>query len=256
MRGSTLRRATAPACRSILSFIVLTFYAGAAGVASAQDVGTRYFPPAGEWQRRAPEAMGMDSRLLREAVAFALANPSGMLQMAGQPESVQIERQMAGLRQAGEPDPQILGPMKAPKDMNGMVVKNGYIVAEWGDTRYVDLTASLSKSILSTVAGVTYDRGRIPDLDARVGDLVRDGGFDLPHNARITWRMLLQQTSEWEGTLWDKPDLNDRRTRRKGEPLSEPGTFWGTTTTYASIAFRSRCCGSGSGPCPRCSESW
>jgi hypothetical protein len=48
MRWSTRRRAPAPACRGVLP-LVLTLSAGAAGIASAQDVGTRYFPPAGEW---------------------------------------------------------------------------------------------------------------------------------------------------------------------------------------------------------------
>ena len=33
--------------------------------------------------------------------------------------------------------------------------------------------------------------------------------FDSEHNRSITWRHLLQQTSEWQGTLWDKPDTVD-----------------------------------------------
>jgi hypothetical protein len=41
-----------------------------------------------------------------------------------------------------------------------MIMKNDYIVAEWGDTRYVDLTASLSKSILPTVAGPAVRKER------------------------------------------------------------------------------------------------
>ena len=52
----------------------------------------------------------------------------------------------------------------------------------------------------------------------------------------ITWHHLLQQTSEWEGELWDKPDLVDRNRVVAGRPstalkgthrdLRPPGEFW------------------------------
>ena len=56
-----------------------------------------------------------------------------------------------------------------------------------------------------------------------------------PHNGAITWRHLLQQTSEWEGTLFGKSDIIDRNRNlavegkgRKGDarPLRPPGSFW------------------------------
>ena len=62
-----------------------------------------------------------------------------------------------------------------------------------------------------------------------------DGGFAGPHNGAITWRHLLQQTSEWEGTLFGKSDIIDRNRNlavegkgRKGDarPLRPPGSFW------------------------------
>jgi CubicO group peptidase (beta-lactamase class C family) len=37
--------------------------------------------------------------------------------------------------------------------------------------------------------------------------------------------MLLNQTSEWEGVMWGKPDVADRR-RGYNRSLEEPGTFW------------------------------
>jgi CubicO group peptidase (beta-lactamase class C family) len=65
---------------------------------------------------------------------------------------------------------------------------------------------------------------------------VDDGGFDPPHNDAITWHHLLQQTSEWEGVLWDKPDQIDRNRAVGGRPstapkgshrdLRAPGEFW------------------------------
>jgi len=64
-----------------------------------------------------------------------------------------------------------------------------------------------------------------------------DDGFDSPQNRGITWRHLLQQTSEWQGTLWDKPDSidHDRDVGQselggavKGRPraLRPPGSHW------------------------------
>ena len=85
------------------------------------------------------------------------------------------------------------------------------------------MTFSASKSFLSAVAGLAFDRGLIKDVNEPVKKLVPDGGFDSPHNAKITWQHLLQQTSEWEGWLWDKPSTIDEP---KGHQLAEPGTFW------------------------------
>jgi CubicO group peptidase (beta-lactamase class C family) len=59
----------------------------------------------------------------------------------------------------------------------------------------------------------------------RVKDYVHDGGFDSPHNAKITWEHFLRQTNEWDGSLWDKhyaagnPD-------DVLHPPQEPGTYY------------------------------
>ena len=78
----------------------------------------------------------------------------------------------------------------------------------------------------------------IPDLDGAVCHDVPGPWFASPHNAAITWRNLLQQTSEWQGTLWGKPDIADhnrsvggaaeRQTAAKGEErrLAAPGSFY------------------------------
>ena len=77
--------------------------------------------------------------------------------------------------------------------------------------------------------------GLIRSVDDPMRDYALDDGFDAPHNAAITWRHMLHQSSEWEGTLWDKPDLVDRNRQvgvgadhsRKG--ISRPastGTFY------------------------------
>src|SRR5207253_2233130 len=79
------------------------------------------------------------------------------------------------------------------------------------------------------------ERGLIRDLHEPVRRTVDDGGFDGPHNGAITWHHLLQQTSEWEGELWGKPDLVDRNRSVGGRPaaakkgthreLQPPGTL-------------------------------
>jgi CubicO group peptidase (beta-lactamase class C family) len=176
-----------------------------------------YFPPPGEtWATRPPEEVGIDAAKLAAAVRFAQENEVAW------PRDVraQIEQDTAN-----EPYPEVLGPVKPRGGQNGIVLRHGYIVAEWGETRRVDMSFSVAKSYLSTVAGLAVDRGLIRDVHEPVGALVRDGGFESAHNRPITWHMLLNQTSEWQGVLWDKPDMADRR-RGYFRTLEAPGTFW------------------------------
>lgn len=189
---------------------------------SASTGASFYYPGPGEgWERKQPEEVGMDSGLLDEAVGFALARESR------EPKDLKVA---IALSQAGEPHNQIIGPVKERGSVNGLILRHGYIVAEWGDTRRVDMTFSVTKSYLSTVAGLAFDRGLIRSVHDPVREYVQDGGFDSPHNSRITWHHLLNQTSEWEGTLWGKPDWADRPQGERAEyhkrELREPGTRW------------------------------
>ncbi len=189
---------------------------GVAAPFAAAAQSSRYFPAKGDWQRRSPAEVGLDSAAIGAAVNFArsadIGWPTDLVE--------QIKKNTAK-----EPFPAIVGPVKDRAQTNGVIIKNGYLVAEWGNTGQVDMTFSVAKSYLATVAGLAFDRGLIPDLDAPEGQLIRDGGFDSPHNAKITWHMHLNQTSEWEGTLWDKPDVADRRLGYD-RTLTEPGTTW------------------------------
>ncbi|HET6198541.1 MAG TPA: serine hydrolase, partial [Acetobacteraceae bacterium] len=108
------------------------------------------------------------------------------------------------------PDNAILGPIRPRGGPNGLILRGGEVVARWGDTRQVDFTFSVAKSYLSLLAGIAVADGLIAELDEPVARTVRDGGFEGPHNGAITWRQLLQQTSEWEGTLFGKSDIVDR----------------------------------------------
>jgi CubicO group peptidase (beta-lactamase class C family) len=178
---------------------------------------TAYYPDPGEaWQRRRPAEVGMDSAALAGAQSFAQKSEISW--------SLDMKAQLA-TNTAREPHPEIVGPFKDRGRQNGIILRHGYIVAEWGDTRRVDMTFSVAKSYLSTVAGVAFDRGLIKDLDEPIGRTVSDDGYTSAHNAPITWRMHLTQTSEWEGNLWGKPDRADRR-EGYDRTLQVPGTFY------------------------------
>lgn len=225
-RSPARRRARAAAVTTPLQALVASLAVGLILATSACSVEVRrpgdgdppYIPPPGEaWEVREPEELGMDPALLQQAMDYASAHET--TQIPDDPGAYLRERFQ------GIPHQEIVGPTAPRGGVNGIVLKDGYIVAEWGDTHRVDMTFSVTKSYLSTVAGVAWDDGLIADLDDAIGDYVRDGSFASEHNARITWHHLLQQTSEWEGTLWGKPDIADRR-EGIDRKLQSPGTFW------------------------------
>ncbi|HSB08774.1 MAG TPA: serine hydrolase [Blastocatellia bacterium] len=177
-----------------------------------------YYPAPGDaWEKKRPEDVGMDSALLDSAVAFAKTQESKM------PRDFSTQVQNFGA---------LLGPI--PKDRaetNGLILRHGYIVAEWGDTNHVDPTYSVAKSFLSTVLGLTIDRGMIKSIDDPVRKYISDGGYDSPHNSMITWRHHANQTSEWEGSMWGKSHdfigvEQFGAGARKPRELKDPGTFY------------------------------
>lgn len=189
-----------------------------------QATAALYYPPAGQWEHRTPDQIGLVAAWIDSAVAFAKAN-----------ESTAPRDQLEGHRKSGfgrEPLPDPIGPMKARGDMTGIIVKNGYIVAEWGEPDRVDMTHSVTKSFLSTVVGLAFDRGLIKSLDDHVKDYVKSPEWNSEHNAKITWDHMLRQTSDWEGTLWSKPDWSDRPPQNtpieeyKKRVHNEPGTTY------------------------------
>ncbi len=176
-----------------------------------------YVPgPGSDWETTTPEEVGMSSALLADAVEYARTHETAM--------PVDL-RQYLSDRFAGLEHQELVGPLRERGRPNGILLREGYIVAEWGDTERVDMTFSVTKSYLATLGGVAWGRGLLGDLDDAVGERVHDGGYDSPHNAPITWRQTFQQTSEWEGTLFGKPDEADRR-EGVDRTLQAPGTFW------------------------------
>lgn len=202
-----------------------------------------YFPPAGDWERRTPEQAKIDPAKLKEAIDFAIASE------AKAPRSQELAlTQTFGQAPFGE----LVGPTKDRGDATGVVIRNGYLVAEWGDPFRVDMTHSVTKSFLSAVVGITFDRKMIRSLQDKAVDYASpivvyqtgqryDTGerfgkspfldlFATDHNRKITWDHLLRQTSDWEGTLWGKPDWADRPDRDSSKWLDrqrgEPGTAY------------------------------
>ncbi|HEU0052175.1 MAG TPA: serine hydrolase [Longimicrobium sp.] len=199
--------------------------------AVAQRGGGAYFPGAGAaWEHRDPERAGIDPAKLREAVDFHRAHESKA------PRDLEAAHYQTFGR---EPFGEAVGPFKTRGEPTGIVVRHGYIVAEWGEPDRVDMTFSVTKSFLSSVVGVAFDRGMIrldepvwrsqaPVLPLSAGptagraERLGEAGvlapFDTPHNRTITWDHLLRQVSDWEGTLWGKPEWADR-------PSQDPSTW-------------------------------
>jgi CubicO group peptidase (beta-lactamase class C family) len=187
----------------------------AASLLAAPSYAQKYFPERRDWQKRTPEEMGMSSSLLKQAIDFAIANESKA------PKDLALDHELSAFGR--EPYAELIGPTTVRAPLNGLVVRGGYVVAEWGETSKVDMTFSVTKTFLSTVVGLAWDRGLIRDLNDRAMDYVPPPEaaelFGTEHNRKITWDHLLRQTSDWEGTLWGKPDWGDR-------PEGEKPTDW------------------------------
>lgn len=191
--------------------------------AARESATAAYYPDAGgAWEHRSPSQEGLDSVSLASAIAFAISNE------AKNPRSMEENHYRTFGR---EPYGGAVGPFKDRGDPTGVILRHGYIVAEWGDPDRVDMTHSVTKSFLSSVVGLAWDRHMIRDLNEPVYRSVGPipalpGGpgtgtvtlldlFATPHNRQISWDHMLRQVSDWEGTLWGKPEWADRPT---GEP--------------------------------------
>jgi hypothetical protein len=203
-----------------------------------------YFPGTwGEWEARSPEEVGLNAQAVQRAIEYAQSMESE------NPRNMEINHYQTFGR---EPFGDGVGPFKERGDQTGIIIKNGYIVAEWGEPFRVDMTHSVTKSFLSSTVGIAYDMGLIRDIHDKVDPYMApilmmefddnepksdDIGkpkviepFKGEHNLKITWDHLLRQTSDWKGTLFGKPDWADRpsgdRSIWMNRERFEPGTEW------------------------------
>lgn len=181
-----------------------------------------YFPDS-TWQIRKPSEVKMNAKLLDSAVNFSIKNEV----------KIDYDLRIANMKSyVNEPNYKILGLMKNRGKSAGLIIKNGYIVAQWGDTKRVDMTFSVTKSYLSTLAGLAVDSHLIRNIDEPVKDYVWDDKFEGEHNSKVTWRHLLTQSSDWSGCLFDNCDWADRPPKEgglddwKNRKLLEPGSFF------------------------------
>jgi CubicO group peptidase (beta-lactamase class C family) len=187
----------------------------AAALPSAE---TPYYPPAGQWAHKTPAEVGMDPAKLNDAVEFMKAHETSSPARDFSDQEIVNGKLLASIptERAGT---------------NALIIRHGYIVAEFGDTLRPDPTYSVAKSMLSTVAGIALDRGLIPKLDDPVVNVIKDGGYDSPHNRLVTWRNHLQQESEWEGEMWGKNATflgaeAFGRGEMKPRAINNPGSFY------------------------------
>ena len=178
-----------------------------------------YVPPpdSAVWARHDPGAAGFDAAKLEAAVEFARTHETQ------RPRDFSDQQRIFGTPR---------GPLPAHRGgTNGLILRGGAIVAEFGDTSAVEPVYSAAKSLLSTLLGLALDRGLIRDIDSRVGDLVKDGGYESPQNQAITWRHHATQSSEWEGTLFGKSHTflgveEFGEGARQPRALQAPGTYY------------------------------
>ena len=211
-----------------------------------------YVPPAGAWERRSPSAMGMDSVKLAAAIAYAVEKESKT------PRDLELNHYQTFGR---EPFGAAIGPLAPRGGATGVILRKGYVVATWGDPNAVEIANSVTKSFLSTVVGLAVDAGRIRSVDDTVsqvmppilraypngtglgadwpGDAKWLRPFDSPHNKRLTWDHLLRQVSDWEGTLWGKPEWADRPAPQVNSwttrPRVEPGSVYEYNDTRVNV---------------------
>jgi len=220
-------------------------------LATAQTTGASYFPAA-DWERRTPAEARINEALLKQAVEAAIAGETKA------PRDLVMNHYQTFGR---EPFGYAIGPIRERGEPTGLIIRRGYVVAEWGEPLRVDMTHSVTKSFLSTLVGIAFDRGMIKSIDDPVRDSMapiqvydpnpaanksdRIGKpdllflFETPHNRTITWNHMLRQTSDWEGSLWGKPDWADRPDANASEwttrQRNKPGTVYKYNDTRVNV---------------------
>lgn len=206
-----------------------------------QKISPEYFPAYLEWKSKPLSDLGFDSLKLAGAIEFARSKESKS------PRDMELSQV---IERSKEPLSNGIGPFSERGDETGLIIRKGYIAASWGDPSRVDMTHSVTKSFLSAVIGLAVDRGIIRDVMDTVSSYMppvewydplanneysdHKPGLLLPfastHNKRLTWDVMLRQTSDWEGSLWGKPDWADRpdadASRWLNRKRSEPGSVF------------------------------
>ena len=210
-------------CPALPAALVLAIVFASGLLAQRAPASTTYYPSRFDWAKQSPAEAGFDPVKLKAAIDFAIENRNTNTR------DMSVDVPNSFRREA--PYNALIGPTSERADANGVIIRHGKIVAEWGDVARPDMTFSVTKTFLSTVVGLAYERGLIRDLNDRVAPYMPANVdlFSSEKNAPITWDHLLRQTSDWSGTLWGKPDWADRPVGQteeqwKNRPVFAPGT--------------------------------
>ncbi|NJN40950.1 MAG: serine hydrolase [Flammeovirgaceae bacterium] len=231
-----------------ISLIIIALILPYTGIAQSKTKSTPIYYPQKEWEKKSPEEVGMNAATLKQAIEFAIQAESKT------PKNLEEAHYQSFGR---EPFGDGVGPFMERGAASGIIVKNGYIIGEWGDLHRTDMTFSVTKSFLSTVVGLAYDQGLISDILDPVYQYVPPvyvyehknadnkanqfgqpqmiTPFETPHNRTVTWNDMLRQTSDWEGTLWGKPDWADRPSNNRDEWLTRARAKSGTVYEYNDV---------------------
>jgi CubicO group peptidase (beta-lactamase class C family) len=223
-------------------------------IISQTTVAQQYFPPKGDWKKVKPSELGINESKLNEALEFAKTHESN------ENPNLKIAHYESAFGR--EPFGYPVGPMKIRGSAAGVIIYKGMVVGEWGDPSRVDLTFSVAKSFLSTTAGLAVEAGLIKDemdlvypymapiypydpvkaMMNKSDHLFEEDVFELfdtEHNRQIRWDDLLRQTSDWEGTLWGKPDWGDRPSEgvkeKRARPQNAPGSVYEYNDTRVNV---------------------
>ncbi len=223
-----------------LIFLSTTFSAFAQKTKPVKQV--EYFPSFNNWQQKTAAEMGLKKDAIDATIQFAIANE------VKNPRNMEINH----YRTFGkEPFGEGIGPFAERGAPTGLIIYKGYIISSWGEPYRCDMTHSVTKSFLSAVVGLAVDSGLIknvfdtiapyiPSIELygqavnRSSELIGQPQlidlFSTAHNKTITWNDMLRQTSDWEGTLWGKPEWADRPDSSASNWMNRPrrksGSIW------------------------------
>lgn len=234
--------------RAVFSLLITLLIVYPSAAQKKKPAPAVYYPPAGTWASKPASELGMNFEKVQAAIAVARSSEST------NPRSMeQNHYQTFGKEPFGE----AVGPMRDRGDQTGIIIRKGYVVAAWGVPDRPDMTHSVTKSFLSAVTGLALDKGLIRSVHDTVRNYIPpvqvirpfDGAsraeqfgksqflepFSSAHNAKITWDHLLRQTSDWEGTLWGKPDWADRPSDNPAEWLTRQRNQPGSVYEYNDV---------------------
>lgn len=229
--------------KKFLAIALLYFVIGNAVVYSQKkQKSSSYYPPIGAWQTQTPAGLGLNEQAINKTIKFAQEHE------AKSPHNGELAQFQSFGR---EPFSEAVGPLTERGGASGLIIYKGYLVAQWGEPNRVDIVNSVTKSFLSTLVGLAVERKLIKSTLDTVANYVpfvelynlningtayntSESSIIYPfasaHNRKLTWEVMLRQTSDWEGALWGKPDWADRPQgdieQYKNRSRNEPGTVY------------------------------